>query len=149
MASRIEILQELQVRIATVSSMNLILVNSNQRVESSDFPAVEIVTGEDYATEKNESEDYPVYDRVWPWEMIAYIKSTEDESKAFEEVEALQTLIKKAIFLDGARLGNRVSRVSETSTGIYVLPPGGEPGIGILSRWEFRYLESIETIVNS
>lgn len=149
MSVRTEIIQEVEVRISGVDEEPLVLVNSPQRVTSADFPAVEIVTYDDDVTEENESEDWPLLDREWPFDMCVWIKSTEDESKAPEEVEAFQIKVTKALFEGGTNLGGKVVKISQTSTGLYVRPPGGEPGIGLITSWMLRYQEDLNEIMTT
>ena len=93
--------------------------------------------------------DYPRYIREWDIFVSAFILpsvANDDEVATTEIDDYLETKVKKAVYTGGNTLGGKCAEIIEEGTGLYVLPPTGEAGIGITSHFLVRYLENIANL---
>jgi hypothetical protein len=142
---RNDILVELQKRLSNISGSPLVLRNPKAPPSSDDFPVIVITSAEDTVADHNRTGDYPRYIREWDVFISVFIMASvenDDEVATTEIDDYLETKIKKAIYEGGNSLGGKCSEILEEGTGLYVVPPMGEAGIGITAQFLVRYLEN-------
>jgi hypothetical protein len=144
MLKREQIIQTLWQRLSQVSDVAFTARNPKTEPNVDDLPCIQFFEMDDIVEEVSQRGGYPAYKRLLTVVVDSFVKASED-SEATKLLNAFIGEVKKAVYADGASLGNLCS-ITESSGSRMLRPPVGENVIGQGILFELRYVENIKDL---